>query len=97
VLSYKLKSILDVGSKVRSSIEDPFREVNLVGKRSCWVTRQRSRYDHCIGTCECYYLVSSFVFRIVEFLGLAAPEWFFSLIFVDTYAHTLFLEVNSIF
>jgi len=62
VLCYKLKSILEVGSKVRSSIEDPFRQVNLVGKRSCWVTRQRSRYDHCIGTCECYYLVSSFVF-----------------------------------
>jgi hypothetical protein len=52
--------------------------VSLVGKCSCWVTRQRSRYDHCIGTCECYYLVSSFVFWIVEFLGLAAPEWFFS-------------------
>jgi hypothetical protein len=35
---------------------------DLVGKLSCWVTRQRARYDHCIGTCECYYLVSSFVF-----------------------------------
>jgi len=31
-----------------------------------------------LGTCECYYLVSSFAFWIVEFLGLAAPEWFFS-------------------
>jgi len=38
----------------------------------------RRPYDHCIGTCECYYLVSSFVFWIVEFLGLAAPEWIFS-------------------
>jgi hypothetical protein len=31
-----------------------------------------------LGICECYYLVSSFIFWIVEFLGLAAPEWFFS-------------------
>jgi len=27
---------------------------------------------------ECYYLVSSLVFWIVDILGLAAPEWFFS-------------------
>jgi hypothetical protein len=59
---YKLKSILEVGSKVRSSIEDPFGLKNLVGKRSFWVTHHRSRYDHCIGTCECYCLVSSLVF-----------------------------------
>jgi hypothetical protein len=33
------KSILEVGSKIKDSIEDPFRYENLVGKRSCWVTR----------------------------------------------------------
>jgi hypothetical protein len=28
--------------------------------------------------CECECLVTSFVFGIVDFLGLAALEWFFS-------------------
>jgi hypothetical protein len=30
------------------------------------------------GVCECYYFVTSFVFRMVDILGLAAPKWFFS-------------------
>jgi len=41
-----------------------------------WVTCQSARYDRCIWVCECYCLVISFVFWIVEFLGLAARSIF---------------------
>jgi hypothetical protein len=36
------------------------------------------RYDYCIRVCEYECLVTSFVFSIVDILGLAAPELFFS-------------------
>jgi len=35
-------------------------------------------YDYYIRVCEYECLVTSFVFGIVDILGLAAPEWFFS-------------------
>jgi hypothetical protein len=37
-------------------------------------------YDYCIGLCEYDCFVTSFFFWIVDCLGLAAPEWFFSLV-----------------
>jgi hypothetical protein len=38
--SVRVKSILGVGPRVKESIKNPFQVEDLVGKRSCWVTRQ---------------------------------------------------------
>jgi hypothetical protein len=35
-------------------------------------------YDYCTRVYEYECLVTSFVFNIVDILGLAAPDWFFS-------------------
>jgi hypothetical protein len=74
----RMKSILGVGLKVKESIEEPFQIRDLVGKRSRWASCQSEMYDYCIRVCEYECLVTSFVFSIVDILGLVAPKWFFS-------------------
>jgi hypothetical protein len=57
-----MKSILGVDPKVKDSIEDSFQVGDLVGKHSCWVTVKEQGTTTASGVCECYCLVSSFVF-----------------------------------
>jgi hypothetical protein len=49
------------------------------------------------GVCECYYLVSSLVFEIVDILSLAAPEWFFSSLVSTLLTKILVLFIFRIF
>jgi len=71
VVVHVLKSILGMSPKVKDSIENPFPRV--VGLR---VRVQGMTIASRV--CECYYFVSSFVFLIMNILGLVALEWFFS-------------------
>jgi hypothetical protein len=57
-----LKSILGVGPKVKDSIEDPFRKETWLGSVRVGLHVREQGTTTASGICECYYLVSSFVF-----------------------------------
>jgi len=57
-----LKSILGVGPKVKDSIEDPFRYETWLGSVRVGLHVREQGTTTASGICECYYLVSSFVF-----------------------------------
>jgi hypothetical protein len=73
-----LKSILRRSPKVKDSIEDHFRSETWLGGVHVELRVKVQGTTTASGVCECYCFVTSFVFRIVEILGLAAPELFFS-------------------
>jgi hypothetical protein len=62
LLRPKLKSILGVGPKVKDSIEDPFRLETWLGSVRVGLHVREQCTTTASGICECYYLVSSFVF-----------------------------------
>jgi hypothetical protein len=57
-----VKSILGVGPKVKDSIEDPFRLETWLGSVRVGLHVREQGTTTASGICECYYLVSSFVF-----------------------------------
>jgi hypothetical protein len=58
----QLKSILEVSSKVRNSIEDPFSRRTWLGSVRVGLHVRDQDTTTASGICECYCLVSSYVF-----------------------------------
>jgi hypothetical protein len=57
-----LKSILGDCPKIKDSIEDPFRLETWLGSVRVGLYVRKQGTPITSGVCECYYLVSSFVF-----------------------------------
>jgi hypothetical protein len=75
---FRVKSILGVGPKVNDSIEDPFKYETWLGSvhdELCVKVKSMTTVSE---VCEYECLVTSFVFSIMDILGLAVLEWFFS-------------------
>jgi hypothetical protein len=73
-----MKSILGVGPKVKDSIEDPFKSETWLGSVHDGLCVRVKGMTTASEVCEYKYLVTSFVFSIMDILGLAALEWFVS-------------------
>jgi hypothetical protein len=75
---FHVKSITGVDPKVKDSIEDPFKYETWLGSIHDGLRVRVKSMTTTSEVCEYECLVTSFVFGIVDILGLAAPKWFFS-------------------
>jgi hypothetical protein len=69
-----VKSILGVGPKVNDSIKNPFKYETWLGSVYDGLHVRVKGMTTASGVCEYECLVTSFVFDIVDILGLAALE-----------------------